>query len=367
MLRLLGFAVLGVVLAEPATEVADAEAADAATAPEDDGPRRIVGVVTFEGSSPHAAALSRALAAGLRGRGHKAPGGLSLTQVQTELGCTNYEPPCMAKAAQLFEAELVVYGTLRADGNVHQLEAFLLDASRGEVQSHVSAAIPERDLADTSIDNKALDVLDQLWPLPTNGGPPPPPPPAEAFEDVEGVRPRPAADGEPGKLRWGRERPVKKWKWAGFGATAGVLGVGTVLAIVGATRIRQPGGPLERELYKQADESLTDTYGDQFGPAHPSANELNPENDVDRSEGGNLCGIAESPPPGMPERVTNADVATVCKDIRIWTAITNAGTAMAVVGLVGVVTFTTLMFVHRERAGARARVSPRPDGLSVRF
>ena len=31
------------------------------------------------------------------------------------------------------------------------------------------------------------------------------------------------------------------------------------------------------------------------------------------------------------------------------------------------ITFTTLMFVHRERPGTRARVSPRPGGLSVRF
>jgi hypothetical protein len=366
MLRLLGFAVLGVALAEPAPHAADAEAA-AVTAPADDGARRVVGVVTFEGSSTHAAALSRALSAALRGRGHWARGGRSLSQVQTQLGCTNYETACMAKAAKLFEAELVVYGTLRADGNVHQLEVFLLDASRGEVQSHVSAAIPERDLADTSIDNKAHDVLDQLWPLPTNAGPPPPPSPAEAWQDVEGPPPRTSEEGERGKLRWGVERPIKKWKWAGFGASAGVLGIGTVLAIVGATRLRQPGGPLERELFKQADESLTDTYGDQFGPSHPRANELNPENDVDRSLGGNLCGVAESAPPGMPDRVTNSDVAIVCRDIRLWTGVTNASYAMVAIGLVGVATFTTLMFVHRERPGTRARISPRPGGLSVRF
>ncbi len=271
----------------------------------------------------------------------------------------------MAGAAALFESELVLYGTLRVDGEVHQLEMVLVDGSRGEVQSHVSAAIREHELADAYIENKASDLLAQLWPLPqtvTEAAPAPPLP--STVEPSEVPSPRES------KLRWGRERPAKAWKWAGLGSSAGVLGLGAVLAIVGATRIRQPGGPLERELFKEADESLTDTFGDAFGPDHANADELNTVNDIDRSGGGDLCEIAESPPPGQPSVVTNADVARVCRKIRIWTGVANAGYGLAVIGAIGVVTFTTLLFVHRDggtRSGTRARISPRPGGLAVRF
>jgi hypothetical protein len=351
MLRVLGPLILGVALAAP-PPAPPTSATSGAAAPVDEGTRRSVGVVTFEGSSEHASTLSRAMSSALRRRGHWSRGGRSLQQVQNQLGCTDYQPVCMAKAAQLFESELVLYGTLRAQGEVHQLEMFLLDAERGEVQSHVSAAIPAYDLSDGSIENKAVDLLAQLWPLPTTQAPAEPstsPPfPAVASADEPAER---------GKLRWGRHTPVPAWKWAGFGVSAGVMVVGTVLAVAGTTRIA-PGGKLERELFKEADESLTDLDQDGFP---------NTANDVDRSQGGDLCALAEAPPPGEPDRVTNRDVATVCREARLWTAATNTGIAFAVVGLVGVATFTTLMFVHRERPGARARVAPRIDGLAVKF
>ena len=352
MLGVLGSLALGAALAAPPPAPPASPAWGSERASQDAGTRRVVGVVTFEGSSAHAAALSRAMANALRRRGHASKGGRSLQQVQTELGCTNYEPPCMAKAGELFGSELVIYGTLRADGDVHQLEMFVLDAERGEVRSHVSAAIPEHDLSDGSIENKAVDLLAQLWPTHTND------PMATPFTTPPPEAARPTReDLGPTKARWGRRTPIEPWKWAGFGASAGVLTIGTVLAAVGGSRIR-PGGPLQRELFQQADESLSDV--DSNGNPTPG-------NDVDRTQGGDLCSRAEASPPGEPGRVTNRDVTQVCREARIWTGITNAGTAMAVIGLVGVATFTTLFFVHREPIGARARVLPTPDGLAVRF
>jgi hypothetical protein len=352
MLRVLGSLVLAAAVAAPPPAPPASPAWGRQSAAQDEGERRVVGVVTFEGSSDHAAALSRSMSNALRRRGHASKGGRSLQQVQTQLGCTNYEPSCMAKAGELFGSELVIYGTLRADGDVHQLEMFLLDAERGEVRSHVSAAIPEHDLSDGSIENKAVDLLAQLWPTPTTDRAATPfatPPPEAARPTREDIGPT--------KARWGRQTPIKPWKWAGFGTSAGVLAIGTVLASVGGSRIRQ-GGPLERELFAQADESLADVDGN----GNPT-----PGNDIDRTQGGDLCQRAEASPPDQPNAVTNRDVATVCRQARVWTTVTNAGTAMAVIGLVGVATFTTLFFVHREPIGARARIVPTPDGVAVHF
>jgi hypothetical protein len=271
----------------------------------------------------------------------------------------------MARAAELFDSQLVLYGTLRAEGEVHQLEMFLLDAQRAEVQSHVSASIPAYDLSDASIENKAIDLLAQLWPLPTTAQDPVPTAPPHPSTAAAAPTPEPA---ERGKLRWGLHKPVPPWKWAGVGVSAGVMVTGAVLTGIGFARLRQPGGPLERELFKEAEESLTDTWGDEH-PDDPSrpADSLLVENDIDPEAGGDLCARAEATPGGNRHEVTNADVAAVCREIDRWRVTSTVGLAMAVVGAVGVVTFTTLLFVHRGPAGARARVTPRPDGLAVRF
>ena len=313
-------------------------------APIDDGGRKIVGVVTFDGSSTYGAPLSLELSAALRRRGHWARGGRSLNQVKSDLGCHNYEVACMSKAAELFGSNYVLFGTLRAEGSVHQLEMFLLDAEAGKVQSHVSAAIPEYDLSDGSIETKADLLLGQLWPepgtRPAEFVPPPKPPPRRA-------------DAGP-VPKWGYQKGyVDPWKWTGVGMGIGMTTFGIIMTSVAAGRLRQPGGPLERELFATAEASLNDG---------------NPENDIDPAAGGDLCRQAFTAPADQPERVTNASVAQVCQNIDAWKTANWVGLGTTLIGAVSLGVFVPLLFYNGPNSkAARARVKASRRGLTLRF
>ncbi len=306
------------------------------------------------------AAAGKALTAALRkafaARGMSGGEELSLSEVKLTMGCEGDDPKCLAQAGESLGISRMIYGYLRKSGGGNfKVQVFVLDVGQGLIEAETTVPVSAADLSSDRIDQTATAIVNSLYPDEEDGELPPPIPgtetePGDTDEPV--VREKPQRESD---YVWGRYSPRPKWKWAGLGVGIGLLTAGVIVGAIGASKIRQPGGPLERELYKQADESLTDTYGDVFGPDHPRANELNEENDINRAGGGNLCEMAEKPPPGQPKLVTNSDVATVCRDIRVWTRLTNASWAAVVVGGVLTITFTTLLFVHKAKPGTNAR------------
>jgi hypothetical protein len=300
-------------------------------------------------------ALTQALRKAFAARGMSGGEELSFSEVKLTMGCENDDPKCLAQAGESLGISRMIYGYLRKSGGGNfKVQVFVLDVGAGMVEKETTVPVSAADLSSDRIDQTATEIVNSLYPDEDDGETPTviPGDETEVGETEPVVRDKPPRESD---YVWGRYKPRPKWKWAGLGVGIGLLTAGVIVGAIGAFKIRQPGGPLEKELYKQADESLNDTYADEFGPTHPRADELNPENDIDRAEGGNLCAMAESAPAGMPNRVVNSDVATVCRDIRVWTGLTNASWAAVVIGGVMTVAFTTLLFVHKAKPKANAR------------
>ncbi len=151
-------------------------------------------------------------------------------------------------------------------------------------------------------------------------------------------------------MEWGYQRPAARWKWAGVGLTFTIATAGLVLGILGRQRSK-PGGELERDAFAKADASLLD---------------MDPGNDVDPREAGNICTKARQTRNDGTGLQVNTGIADTCDEAQTWETISIAGYVGLGAGVVGLVVFTTLLFVHRgdER---EARVRPHPRGLTFRF
>jgi hypothetical protein len=259
----------------------------------------------------------------------------------------------------------MVYGYLRKSGGGNfKVEVYVLDVGQGVIEAETAVPVSAADLSSDRIDRTATEIVNSLYPDETDGDTPTPLPIGEEGTDPSDepvVRDKPKRESD---YVWGRYKPRPKWKWAGFGVGLGLTVAGVVTVGLGAPRIAA-GGPLERDLFKAADDSLVDVIPE----GKPGAGELNTENDIDRSQGGDLCALAEAPPPGEPDRVTNRNVATVCRKARHWTIATNIGIAAIVVGAITTITFTTLLFVHKDKekqpSDRRARRQGRPRLLRL--
>lgn len=347
-------------------------AAAGAPASRETAPAAVVGLGTE--APEQGAALTRALRKAFAARGLSGGEEVNLSELRLALGCKRTSPECLAKGGALVGARRLIYGTLRRDGGAWVVEVTLVETEGGAATT-IEETLRDADLAADRIDDTAEALADRLAPdtavasAPTQsegGLASPPPPPPEPVEPAE--RDDEPADDEAGagagKLRWGYVRPQPRWKWIGFGVSAGVT-VATGAAAIGMTAwLTSTTGGFRGKLVDAATASLTDA---------------NPLNDVDPNlpEGVNLCDYArESSDPTMPERVRNAAVTKVCNDgdtmrkRQIATGITSA------IGLVATVAFTFALLVHREparksawrRHGLQVGVDPaaRGQGLALR-
>jgi hypothetical protein len=303
-------------------------------------------------------ALTQALRRAFATRGMSGGEEMSFAEVKLTMGCENDDPKCLAQAGETLGVSRLIYGYLRKSGGGNfKVEVFVLDVGQGVIEAETTVPVSSADLSQDRIDDTATEIVNSLYPDEEDGETPTVLPGGETETgetDEPVVRDKPKRESD---YVWGRYKPRPAWKWAGFGVGVGLTTLGLVFGVVGWTKIRK-GGPLETELFKQADESI----GDLDMNGNPT-----PGNDIDRTQGGDLCARAEAPPPGEPGKVTNRDVATVCRQARIWTGITNASWAALVVGGIMTVTFTTLLFVHKgkPKTNARRRDNKRPHLIGL--
>lgn len=295
------------------------------------------------------AALTQALRKAFAARGLSGGKEVTLAELRLALGCKGTSPKCLAKGGSVVGARRLVYGTLRRDAGTWALEVTLVEVDGGETTS-ASLVLTNAELAADRIGHVAEEVADRLAPdtvaatTPGQGPGGLAEPSVEPAEPAEPAEPDDEADpgkGE-GKLRFGYERSQSRWKWIGFGVSAGVA-AGTGAATLGlSVWLTSKNGGFRAQLIDAANASLTDA---------------NPLNDVDPNlpEGVNLCDYArEQPDPTQPDRVRNAAVTTVClrgdtqRRRMIITGITSGIALAATLG------FTIALLVHREPAPGSA-------------
>jgi hypothetical protein len=119
------------------------------------------------------------------------------------------------------------------------------------------------------------------------------------------------------------------------------LFVGSLATAIGTSLvIRNPNGSVYRELIQSAEDSLTDDK---------------PQNDIDPDMSGDLCAAARvEPNPDEPGAVTNASVTQVCNKADALAKVANITWITTAVFGVATITFTVLLFAHREKPAAQA-------------
>lgn len=200
---------------------------------------------------------------------------------------------------------------------------------------------------------------------------PPPPPreesPAEPAEPEPESEPEhgPDPEGEAkGGLAWGYERPTPRWKWIGFGVSAGVAVVG-IAGLVG-TRVYLNGrNGFRADLLAAAEASTAKQRGDTFDPEvdfnvvpptlPPDVNlcDYN-SHQYDVVNGAFIKGEPLMAPDGSLG-ARDAEVGRVCSQGENRKKLQTRFAVVMGIGLVSTLVFTTLLFVHKRRPGEVAR------------
>ena len=311
-------------------------------------------VLDLEGDDTAAAALTTALRREFAARGIGGGKEMSALELKLTMGCDDPPAPaCMAEGGKTIGVSKMVYGEVVKAGDGFTVNLTLLDVEGVAVQESLSVPLAADALGSGVVDQTAKDLVDRML-----GAEPEPEQPAD-IEPSEPSEPLPVYDepveDESGGLVWGRH-DAARWKKVGL-ATSAVLTVAAVGTGVATGLMIVEGGSVQKELIDAAEKSLEDDK---------ASNDINPY----VSRGTNLCDIAETAEDG--QKVTNAEVATVCRKGKTLAAVSTASFIGAGIFGLTTVVFTTLLFVHRKKTdgvaaklrshGAAVGISPTRDG-----
>ncbi|MCA9709981.1 MAG: hypothetical protein KDK70_29350, partial [Myxococcales bacterium] len=245
------------------------------------------------------------------------------------------------------------------------LELSILEVESARVTGQLILALAGSDLTPARIDATAEDVVTRLLPdeldptRPDAAGPlgePPPPPSSEIDPGVE-PEPAPPVEERHRRLVWGYQRPTPRWKWAGFGASAGLSVVG-IAVVVGTAVYLQRG--FREDLEAAASATLDKPEFNQVPltlPAYVSLCDYNRYH-YDVVSNTYIRGAQSIGSNGVPG-ARDQGVAEVCTRGENVKTTNTAALVVTGVSLVSTAVFTTLLFVHRaarepSRATARA-------------
>lgn len=344
---------------EPASGPAEAGTADYA-------PASVLGLDAEE-TAP-ATRLTKALRRAFAARGLGGGEEANLSELRLALGCRADTPECLAGGGSMLRTRRLIYGSLhKFESGLWALDISILEVESATLAAHDTFKFQGEDLAPARIDRLAEEFVSRLLtdeilatvPEASVGGPPPPPEVNgdSPFEPEPSAEPEPSSEPGPSsepsrgdRLVWGYQRPTPRWKWAGFGVSAGLGLIGVVGAATTAAWINADGDA--RWGFRP---SLLDA-------AHDSLNNPNAFNRVDPAMPGDLCEYNRRDDNG--ELLMAADGGPGARDVGVGD-VCNRGADMytnfiafsitAGIGLVSTTVFTILLFVHREPKGRVAR------------
>lgn len=334
----------------------------------DGAPASVLGLETDD--SRTGVELTQALRRAFARRGLSGGDEANLSELRLALGCRSDDPSCLSRGGETLGTRRLIYGSLRkAETSGWTLQLTLLEVESEHASSTTIALTTDQLDADT-IDATAERIADELAPdsstgtRPASGTQAEPPPARERAplgSDDDAPAPRRRA------LTFGLERPTPRWKWVGFGVSAGVMVV-SVGGVVGTSLyLDRSNGGFHARLLELAAESLQDS---------------NPANDVNPNlpEGINLCEYADRPDypdprtPGDPVR--NGKITALCNDAEKLRRIQVGLLAIAGVSTLSTAVFTGLLLIHRAPASERSAwrrhrmllgVEPSPGGAALRL
>lgn len=313
----------------------------------------------LEGEGDPVQGLSDAMRWELNQRGRDDGNTMTLAELELTMGCGDDDYACLTQGGQALGSEELVFGKMSRIDTGWKVELVALDVATGKVSHEASRTLAMADLNSESIAKTAASLLDQLYglaPAPAEVPPPPTEPAAagegegEAGDEGSGKPARNDRADEPresGQLIWGPYSPRPTWKLAAVGVS-GALTVAALATAIGTTVAIGPNGPIRDDLLAAAARSITDDK---------------PSNDVDPNTSQDLCPLARAAPdPTRPNEVTNAEMTNLCNKADTLATVATASWIATGVFAASTAVFTTLLFVHKDKAKA-AKLIERDVGL----
>ena len=311
---------LGLLVVTPRAAEANAPAPDKTT---------FLGV---EGEGDQVAALSDAIRWDLNQRGMDDGSTMTLAELKLTMGCADEDLTCFAQGGQTLGSNQLVFGSVNKQGSDYFVVLWALDVESGELVSSIERKVSFVELESAQLGKTAASLVDELYGLAV----PEPEEPEEVEPEPEGPE-EPEPQIEEGALVWGAYSPRPAWKYAGLGISAVLMvaGIGTGVA---GTVLK---GGAEEDIITEAEASLTDDK---------TSNDIDPN-------GPDVCAAAQANiDMDNPTDVANGPVTEACIKAD------NLGT-VATVGWIGTgvfaattILFTTLLFVHKQKSPAAAKL-----------
>ncbi|MBV1857357.1 MAG: hypothetical protein KUG77_03020, partial [Nannocystaceae bacterium] len=226
---------------------------------------------------------------------------------------------CMTEAGGALETQKLVYGSLKKSGGSYVVEISVLDVTTGQVEAQGTLPFDEEALAADNVDTTALEVVNSLYPradAPLIAATPLDEPPTvtdDQFED------EPTDD----RYIWGPYKPRPAWKKVGLGISASVVVLGTAASIAGWW------------YYKKKHEGKVLAAIERDPNEAGGAESLSYCRDLLKNED--------------PNAVEDEPRSFACQSFIGGRNVNVAGAAVAVVGGISTIVFTTLMFVHKNK------------------
>jgi hypothetical protein len=253
---------------------------------------------------------------------------VSISELRLAMACRRVDDACMAQGGRAMGLQQVVIVTLVRTGAGLRIDAGILDTKSGSRVVEARVPIVASALARGSVDATAAALVDQLFP----GSKPTAPTPAPAADVATEILAEPATPTDaPAKGE------IPRWKWIGFGVSAGAMTVFAATLIGVQIRLRRG---LRDDLLAAADDSLADD---------------NPGNDVDRGAG-DLCRNGRESPTG-DGKVRNKAVTQVCNRADVYQSVGFTMMGLTAAGLASTIVFAILLAVPEQRRGKPRRVA----------
>ncbi len=244
---------------------------------------------------------------------------LTLEEVILTLDCSSEEDTaCMTEAGGALEAQKLVYGSLKKSGGSYVVEISVLDVTTGQVEAQGTLPFDAEALAAGNVDATATEVVNSLYPQADSAVVA-----ATPAENLQTENDAPLEDeATDDRYIWGPYKPRPTWKKVGLGVSAGVVVLGTAASIAGWW------------YYKQKHEDKVIAAIARDNDAAPGVESIAYCRDILKQD---------------PKAVDDQEGSFACQSFVGGRNVNIAGAAVAVVGGISTIVFTTLMFVHRNK------------------
>jgi len=301
----------------------------------------------LEGDADQVGALSDAIRWDLNQRGMDDGSTMTLAELKLTMGCADDDLNCFAQGGQTLGSSQLVFGSVTKQGDDYFVVLQALDVEGSELVNRIERTVPSAELDEAELGKTAASLVDELYGLAPPPEPEEPDPVVTAEPEGPSEEPSDEVQYDDGPLVWGPYKPRPGWKYAGLGISAGLM-LGSLGTAIATTIMTGENGSATKDIKSAAEDSFDD---------EKTGNDIDPD-------GPDPCAAADvRPDPDRPNEVANAAVTQACIKADNLKTVATIGWIGTGVFAATTILFTTLLFVHRDKSQAAAKLHRHRVGL----